>query len=41
MLKKGRNEIIVFESDGRNTNTIEFVDKPEHNRPTTSSGKMA
>lgn len=41
MLKKGANEIIVFESDGRTTNTIEFVDEPEHHRPATSSGKMA
>lgn len=42
MLKKGKNEIIVFESDGRKTNTIEFVAEPEHNRPVgQSSGKMA
>ena len=41
MLKSGRNEIIVFESDGRNTDTIEFVAEPEHNRPNVSSGKMA
>ena len=41
MLKNGRNEIIVFESDGRNANTIEFVAEPQHNRPTVSSGKMA
>jgi beta-galactosidase len=42
MLKKGRNEIIVFESDGHSTLDIEFVAQPEHNRPVgQSSGKMA
>ena len=41
MLKSGKNEIIVFESDGRNTNTVEFVAEPEHHRPVVSSGKMA
>ena len=41
MLKRGKNEIIVFESDGRSTNPIEFVSEPEHHRPNVSSGKMA
>lgn len=41
MLKRGKNEIIVFEQDGGNSTTVEFVDTPEHNRPIISSGKMA
>ena len=42
MLKKGKNEIVVFESDGGFSATVEFVAEPEHNRPVgQSSGKMA
>lgn len=29
MLKSGRNEIVVFETDGSETNVVEFVDVPE------------
>ena len=29
ILKKGKNEIIVFESDGFNEPVVEFVDTPE------------
>ncbi len=29
MLKKGENEIIVFETDGSKSNVIEFTDKPD------------
>ena len=29
MLKEGKNEIIVFESDGTSTTTIEFFDEPD------------
>jgi hypothetical protein len=28
MLKKGRNEIIVFDSDGKGGDSVEFCDKP-------------
>ena len=29
LLKQGRNELIVFESDSYQTPTVEFLDKPE------------
>ena len=29
MLKKGENEIVVFETDGSESNVIEFVDAPD------------
>jgi hypothetical protein len=29
MLKSGKNEIVVFESDGTDTLAVEFFDKPD------------
>ena len=29
MLRKGQNEIVVFETDGSNTNVITFTDVPD------------
>jgi hypothetical protein len=29
MLKEGKNEIVVFESDGTSSATVEFFDEPD------------